>query len=171
MEQRMRQQREIIVDADKINFQERVYPEDGIPGRWNPEHVARRLVDAFAALDRCPRVRGPRGPGNTWPLSVPGEWLEGEPDPADTLRHRRLAPTGIELARMDAALDWLRLLRQIDSGMALVTGLWAYNAARGRSIKDLCRRKSWALHTFYRKRTKALATIARYLDEHGTPVF
>jgi hypothetical protein len=171
MERGMSQQQEYAIDADKINFVEGSGAEDRIPESWNSEHVARRLVDAFSALDRCPRVRGPRTPGNAWPLAMPGEWLDGEPAPDDRPRQRRLAPTGIELARMDAALDWLLLLRQTDSGMALVVGLWAYNAARGRSIKELCRRKSWALHTFYRKRSKALALIAQYLDKRGTPVF
>lgn len=166
----MSQQQHITDDSNKVNFQEGIGVDCRIPERWSPEHVAKRLVDAFAILDRCPRVKGPRGPGNAWP-SLPSEWGEFQADSGDKPLRHRLPPSCLELTQMDLALEWLRLLRQTDSGMALVTGLWAYNAARGRSIKELCQTKSWALHTFYRKRSKALNFIARYLNQHVTPVF
>jgi len=55
--------------------------------------------------------------------------------------------------------------------MALVTTLWALRSARHRSIKKLCAEKSWAPHTFFRKRAKALETLAQMLNERGVPVF
>jgi hypothetical protein len=55
--------------------------------------------------------------------------------------------------------------------MALVTTLWALRTARGRSIKKLCAEKKWAPHTFFRKRAKALASLAAVLNARGVPVF
>jgi hypothetical protein len=72
---------------------------------------------------------------------------------------------------MEAALEWLRQLRDVDSGMALVTTLWALRSSRGRSIKKLCEEKQWAPHTFFRKRAKALETLAQTLNARGVPVF
>ena len=72
---------------------------------------------------------------------------------------------------MEGAFEWLRELRAQDSGMALVTILWALRAARGRSIRALCAEKQWAPHTFFRKRAKALAIVAQALNARGVPVF
>jgi hypothetical protein len=72
---------------------------------------------------------------------------------------------------METAFTWLSELRVEDSGMALVTTLWALRAARGRSIKKLCAEKHWAPHTFFRKRAKALASLAQALNARAVPVF
>jgi hypothetical protein len=82
-----------------------------------------------------------------------------------------LRPTGAEIKEMDVVLEWLRALREIDSGMALVTTLWAYRAARHRSIKALCKERKWAPHTFYRKRAKALEHLAATLNAKHVSVF
>ncbi|MGA9485941.1 MAG: hypothetical protein WBV25_02535, partial [Methylocella sp.] len=82
-----------------------------------------------------------------------------------------IRPTAVEIQRMDVALEWLRELHDLDSGMALVTTLWALRSARGRSIKKLCAEKQWAPHTFFRKRAKALETLAQILNARGVPVF
>ncbi len=55
-----------------------------------------------------------------------------------------LRPTSAEIAEMEAAFDWLRELRRVDSGMALVTSLWALCSARHRSLRKLCAKKQWA---------------------------
>jgi hypothetical protein len=95
-------------------------PRETLPEIWDAELVGKRLVQAFATLDRLPRLRGPREPGGHWP----------------------------------------RELRDVNTGMALVTTLWALRSARGRSIKKLCTEKQWAPHTFFRKRAKAPASLA-----------
>ena len=82
-----------------------------------------------------------------------------------------IRPTAVEIQRMETAFEWLRELREVDSGMALVTTLWALRSARGRSIKKLCAEKQWAPHTFFRKRAKALETLAQILNARGVPVF
>jgi hypothetical protein len=156
---------------DKVNNLEGSWSDETIPDMWTVDHIALRLVGAFQILDRCPKVRGPRAPGSTWPQTTKHDWLDTEMAPRERALECKMRPSATELSHMETAMEWLRLLRQTDSGMALVTGLWAYNAARGRSIKELCQTKSWALHTFYRKRSKALIYIVGKLNALGTPVF
>jgi hypothetical protein len=150
-----------------------------LPSRWDPDLVGKRLVQAFIALDRLPRLRGPREPGGHWPHTLT-EWADRLAQAELTESERRarerasnrvvIRPTAIEIAQMETAFEWLRELRLQDPGMALVTTLWALRTARGRSIKALCIEKQWAPHTFFRKRTKALACLAEMLNARGVPV-
>jgi len=150
------------------------------PARWEPEHVGELLVNAFTILDRLPRVKGPREPGGHW-VRHAIEWAdqlaqaelpEAELKERAELRNRALlCPTGAEIKQMDVVLEWLRSLRDADPGMALVTTLWAFRAARHRSIKALCQERKWAPHTFYRKRAKALAYLAAMLNAQHVSVF
>jgi hypothetical protein len=147
---------------------------------WDPERVGAALVKAFVTLDRLPRARGPREPGGHWPRHAV-EWAdqlaqteldESERREREQERNRSLIrPTSVEIARMEAAFDWLRELRAIDTGMALVTTLWALRSARRRSVKALCAEKHWAPHTFYRKRAKALEHLANWLNARGVAMF
>ena len=168
--------------AEKVNALEAPYAlgRQPLPTRWEPEQVARALVKAFATLDRMPRSRGPREPGGHWPRhSV--EWADqlAQAEIDDGERRAReaastrtnLRPTSAEIGQMEAAFDWLRELRTIDTGMALVTSLWTLRAARGRSVKALCSEKKWAPHTFYRKRAKALTDLAQWLNARGVLLF
>jgi hypothetical protein len=166
-----------IVDPLEAPF----FPErETLPSRWEAELVGKRLVQAFVTLDRLPHPRGPREPGGHWPRTVT-EWADqlAQAELNESERRERqqaanrtkIRPTALEIARMDAAFEWLRELRLEDSGMALVTTLWALRAARGRSIKKLCAEKQWAPHTFYRKRAKGLANLAAALNARGVPVF
>jgi hypothetical protein len=150
-----------------------------LPTAWTSDHVARRLVEAFRTLDRLPGPRGPREPGDHWPRHkvewadhlAQAELPESERRERADWRNRVTArPSGAEITRMEAALDWLRDLRAADAGMALVTGLWAMRAARRRSVRGLCRERKWAPHTFYRVRAKALEHIAARLNARHQPV-
>jgi hypothetical protein len=151
-----------------------------LPDRWTPEHVARRLVDAFKTLDRMPRVRGPRQPGDHWPRHRV-EWADHlaqaelpdseKRERADWRNRAGMKPTSPEITAMDASLEWLRDLRGVDSGMALVTSFWALRAARRRSVRALCREKGWAPHTFYRVRARALEHLAETLNARHVAVF
>jgi hypothetical protein len=170
------------MDEMKINALERPYDEEnfGIPLRWEAEHVGRRLVKAFTTLDRLPRDRGPREPGGHWPKHAV-EWVDrlAQAELSDAERRTREAarnftvirPSSTELAEMEKAFDWLRELRAVDSGMALVTSLWALRTARRKSVRRLCTERQWAPHTFYRKRAKALAFLADLLNSRNAPVF
>ncbi len=153
--------------------------EGARPPAWTPDHVGRMLVKAFMTLDRLPRAGGPRAPGGHWPGHVI-EWAdqlasaeldESERRDREHSRNRvTIRPSAIEIRQMEQAFDWLRELRDEDSGMALVTSLWALRSARGRSVKRLIAEKKWAPHTFYRKRSKALEFLAARLDARGVPV-
>jgi hypothetical protein len=171
------------MDSDlKINALEQPFnsSRDSLPAQWEPEHVGKRLVKAFVTLDRLPRARGPREPGGHWPRHAV-EWAdqlaqaeldESERRNRDQAGNRtNLRPTGADIAQMEVAFDWLRELRAEDSGMALVTSLWAVRSARGRSVKALCSEKKWAPHTFYRKRAKALNHLAVWLNANCVAVF
>ncbi len=169
-------------EDQKINALERPYASERetIPPRWEPEHVGRRLVKAFVTLDRLPRVRGPREPGGHWPLHAV-EWADqlarAELDTSEKrtreIEQNRtiLRPSSAEIAEMEMAFDWLRELRGVDSGMALVASFWALCSARHRSLRKLCAQKHWAPYTFYRKRGKALSFLADWLNERNVPVF
>ncbi|MGH6834909.1 MAG: hypothetical protein ACREC9_04995 [Methylocella sp.] len=151
-----------------------------LPPLWDANLVGKRLVQAFVTLDRLPRLRGPRKPGGHWPLTVT-EWADqlAQAELEESERRTRseatnrtvIRPSAAEITQMETAFQWLSELRVADSGMALVTTLWALRAARGRSIKKLCAEKQWAPHTFFRKRAKALAALAEMLNARGVPVF
>ena len=150
------------------------------PAIWEAELVGKKLVQAFVTLDRLPRFRGPKEPGGHWPRTLT-EWAdqlaqaeleESERQARQEISNRVVVrPTAAQIAQMEAAFEWLRELRTIDSGMAIVTTLWALRTARRRSIKALCAEKQWPPHTFFRKRAKALARIAELLNSRGAPVF
>jgi hypothetical protein len=156
------------------------FGRETLPSLWNPELVGKRLVQAFVTLDRLPRVWGPRKPGGQWPRTVT-EWADqlAQAELEENERRTRqqaanrtvIRPSAADITHMETAFTWLSELRVEDSGMALVTTLWALRAARGRSIKKLCAEKHWAPHTFFRKRAKALAIVAQALNARGVPVF
>jgi hypothetical protein len=150
------------------------------PERWEPDYVGEKLVSAMRTLDKLPRVRGPREPGGHW-VRHAIEWAdqlaqadlqaEEKRERAERRNAALFRPTGTEIKQMDIVLEWLRELRDVDPGMALVTSLWALRTARRRSIKALCKERQWAPHTFYRQRTKALDHLAMALNARGLSVF
>ena len=151
-----------------------------LPAAWTPDHVGRRLVEAMRTLDRLPRVKGPRQAGNHWPQHRV-EWADqlAQAELPEAERRERVArrnslaqrPSGREIDRMDAVLEWLRELRDLDPGIALVTSLWALRTARRRSVRALCREKGWAPATLYKLRGRALDHLAAALNGRGVPVF
>lgn len=170
------------MDDLKINALERPYvsEREDMPLVWDGDYVGTKLVKAFVTLDRLPRLRGPREPGGHWPMHAV-EWVDqlaraeldkNERRARDIEQNRTvLLPTSAEIAQMEAAFDWLRELRRVDSGMALVASLWALSTARHRSLRRLCAQKQWAPYTFYRKRAKALTYLADWLNARNVTVF
>lgn len=155
-------------------------PSGPPPGRWTPDHVGCRLVAAFATLDRLPRPRGPRPAGNHWPTHRV-EWADqlaqaDLPEAEKRARARQRvdtlvrAPSGKDIDRMDEALDWLRVLRARDAGLAELLSFWALYAARRRSVRAICRLRNWKPATFYYQRGRALDVLANWLEGRGVPV-
>ncbi|MGH6836940.1 MAG: hypothetical protein ACREC9_15700 [Methylocella sp.] len=153
---------------------------EALPAFWSAALVGKRLVQAFVTLDRTAGLRCPRALGGNWPRAVI-EWADqlaqAELEESERLTRSEAAnrtvihPSAAEITQMEKAFEWLRELRAADSGMALVTTLWALRAAQGRSIKRLCAEKRWAPYTFFRKRAKALVFVAAMLNARGVPVF
>ncbi len=152
-------------------------PRETLPPLWTAELVGKRLVQAFATLDRLPRMRGPRASLAAHLTEWADRLAQAELEESERKARERalnrtvIRPSALEIQRMDMAFEWLRDLREVDSGMALVTTLWALRSARHRSIKKLCEEKQWAPHTFFRKRAKALETLAQSLNARAVPVF
>src|ERR1700720_100974 len=130
-----------------------------LPPLWDGELVGKRLVQAFVTLDRMPRLRGPRAPGGHWPRTVT-EWADqlAQAELEESERRTRqqatnrtvIRPSAAEITHMEAAFEWLSELRVEDSGMALVTTLWALRAAERRTIQTRYAEKQCALFTFFR---------------------
>jgi hypothetical protein len=150
-----------------------------IPTCWDPELVARRLVQAFITLDRMDKVPGPRQPGGHWPLTTT-EWADqlAQAELEESERRTRqqdanrirIRPSAAEITQMEVAFAWLTVLRIEDEAMALIVTLWAMRTARGQSIKRLCAEKHWVQYTFFRKRAKALRFLVNLLNARGSPV-
>ena len=157
----------------------------GLPTRssghsWDAELVGAAIVQAFVTLDLLPRVLTPRGPGSNWPKTMV-EWTDqlAQAELEVSERHDRqqeanrtkILPSALEISQMEMAFDWLRELRLEDTGMALIVTNWALRTARGRSIRRLCVEKHWSPRTFWRKRAKALESVALTLNARRARVF
>ena len=157
----------------------------GLPTRssglsWDAEIVGAAIVQAFVTLDLLPRVLTPRGPGSNWPKTMV-EWtdqlaqaeLEASErrDRQQEANRTKICPSALEITQMEMAFDWLRELRLEDTGMALIVTFWALRTARGRSIRRLCVEKHWSPRTFWRKRAKALDSLAARLNARHARVF
>ena len=91
-----------------------------------------RSIACRARVARAsPAAIGRNMPSNGSISLARAELVEGERRSRDIAQNRTiLRPSSAEIAEMEAAFDWLRELRAVDSGMALVASLWAF-ARRG----------------------------------------
>jgi hypothetical protein len=80
-------------------------------------------------------------------------------------------PSGAAIACMDRVLEWLQVLRAHDAELALTITIWAFRAARRRSVRAICRERGWKVSTFYYQRKCALGFLAKYLTSRGVAVF
>jgi hypothetical protein len=165
----------ILGDSDYVPTERRI-----LPLLWDSELVGERLVQAFVTLDRLPRLRGPRQPGDHWPVTIV-EWADriaqAELEESERRTRQQAANRTVirasagEITQMEAVFGWLRELRVVDSGLAVVATFWAMRAAQGRSMKALCAEKHWAPRTFFRKRAQAFSMLASRLNDCRAPVF
>lgn len=164
----------------KVNVHEAPHrpADDGLPDTWTPEHVGKRIVEAFETLAKLPRVRGPKDPGNAWPqhlydradLNAQASLSEAEQRDRQRERHRTVGrATGEDLRRLDIVFDWLRELHRADEELCRVVQTWARLRASGRSVKDWCRDNPLSFQAFYRRRDKGLAIIVDRLG--ASPVW
>ena len=154
--------------VEKINSLEAPHDpaDDPIPASWTPEHVSKRIVEAFETLSRQPPLRGPRMPGDNWP-EVLVEWedqlAQVESDAAEKRTRARnrvkVLPSAIDLRRMETVLEWLSDLYKVDPGLCRVVQRWAKLRSARKSIKEDCRRTGLSFQVFYRQRDKGVAII------------
>jgi hypothetical protein len=158
----------------------RLINRETLPLLWEADHVGKRLGQALGTLDRLPRLRGPREPGGHWPRTLT-EWADrlAQAELEESERREReraynrtvIRPTAVEIQRMDAALEWLRELHDLDSGMALVTTLWALRSARGRSIKSFARKSNGHRIRFFESGPRHWRLWRRFLTRVGYRCF
>ena len=129
-----------------------------LPPMWDAELVGERLVQAFVTLDRLPRLRGPREPGDHWPRTLV-EWADrlaqAELEESERREREKLAnrtvirPSAIEIQRMDLALEWLRELHGDGYGNGSRDNpLGAALGARPLGQKTLRRKEMGTAHVF-----------------------
>ena len=147
-------------------------PDAPIPENWTPEHVGRRLIEAFRIDRRLPRVPLPVCKGSGFLAKqiqyTPEERAEWEEMPLDV---NRMPPTQAEVTWMEKVLDWLRGVENLRYRHAVT--LWALRkaSASGRSIREIARRLDVTHLTFLERRQRALLSIVSRLIEASTPVF
>ena len=157
-------------DPDKVNALEAplgLGPEI-IPATWTPEHVLKRILEAFETLAKLPPDRGPRVPGNSWPQHV-YDWADRlaqeELSEREKLQRRqnrnrtRERPTSEDLRRMDIVLGWLSDLAKVDDGLCRVIQRWARLRSTGRSVKGWCGKTGLSFQVFYRQRDRGVLAI------------
>lgn len=157
-------------DPDKVNALEAPdgFGPEIIPASWTPEHVTKRILEAFETLTKLPPDRGPRVPGNSWPQHV-YDWADrlaqeelSEQEKIHRRRARnvvRVRPGAEDLRRMDIVLGWLSELAKADQGLCRVVQRWARLRSTGRSVKGWCAKTGLSFQVFYRQRDKGVLAI------------
>ncbi len=111
--------------------------DEGIPSAWTPEHVGKRLIEAYEVLSRSGARVKPKQFGNGWPAMV-HEFADMVDAQARLLAEKEKAqvraarPTADELSRMEEALRWPmdHLAHRPLAADALM--FWTYAKATGR---------------------------------------
>lgn len=147
--------------------------EAPVPAQWSAAWVQRRLVEAYMVERRMPRTRRPTT--NSWP-AMQTEWedLVGRAEEArhevlDSWELLRCGVSAEEVSKMDAAQDWLSLLKAYpEERMCLAR--WAAAIAYGVNLSQMLMERGWARTSFYRKVTAGSYIIALELERQGEPV-
>ena len=139
-----------------------------IPATWTPEHVLKRILEAFETLAKLPPDRGPKAFGNGWPayvhdwadLLAQAEQTEFERKKRQRARNRvREHASAEDLRRMDIVLGWISDLAKVDDGLCRVLQRWARLRSTGRSVKGWCAKTGLSFQVFYRQRDKGVLAI------------
>jgi hypothetical protein len=128
---------------------------------FTPVQIEDRFEEAAITLRRLPNPpgSGPKGFGNSWP-----EYVR---DPRHAYGYHdatmKVRPNAQEIARMEQAIDWLRLLSDpIDRHI-----VWM--RADGHRWRAVCGRVGVSRATAHRRWCAAMLTIANLLNKHGKP--
>lgn len=118
-----------------------------------------RMEEAALTLRRLPNPAGsgPKGYGSSWPDYVRDArqaYGYGEAT-------MRVIPSSQEIARMEVAIDWLRLIPDADVRRIV------WMKAEGHRWRSICIRSGCARSTANRKWAAGLLTIAKALKNNG----
>lgn len=122
----------------------------------SPREIEDRLEEAAITLRRLPHPpgSGPKGFGNSWP-----EYVRDARHAYGYHEARvRVVPSSDEIARMDEAIEWLRLVSDPDDRRIL------WMRAEGHRWKAVCWRVGVSRATAWRRWTASLLTIAKSLN-------
>lgn len=184
---------ETYTDAEleriRVNSLEAPYEPnaDFIPDKWDREHLARRIEEAFRTINKG-SVPRPKAYGAMWPeythefaevvgwlddstvphnvraIGLPSrEHLSGAPEPA---------PSMIEVTRAEAVMDWLLRMASLDPIGSEAIQRWA--EAKSRNYKKMgliAKRFGWGKQRFYEVVNESISNLANYLNSHGAGVF
>lgn len=121
-----------------------------------PREIEDRLEEAALTLKRLPHPpgTGPKGFGSSWP-----EYVRDARHAYGYHEARmRVVPNASEIARMEEAIDWLRLIADpVDRRI-----VWM--RAEGQRWRPVCHRAGVARATAWRRWTASLLTIAKHLN-------
>jgi hypothetical protein len=170
----------VLIPGDPWHPLDAVPAPEYVPPSWIGPHVGLRLVEAFKTLATLPVMNGPQRPHNTWPWFKP-QWedllaqqeaaAEDEQLRADAFNRARLAPTAIEVGRMEAALVWPAHYLQSRPLIMRMVGSVAVMRARGLE-SDLIARKLKRRPVAVRSMNRTgLDLIAAGLRRDQVPVF
>ena len=147
-----------------------------IPETWTPDHVARRLIEAFAIDRRLPRIERPKSTGSVHPqMSYTAEemeeWEKIDIDP------RRFAPRRDEIVAMERAFGWLLWLPDGYMPAMRAWALWRLKVERQAEKKPdeqqkiplFCRGISRS--TLFARRSEGLKIISDTLNSRRERVF
>ncbi len=152
-------------------------PDAPVPETWTPDHVARRLIEAFRVDRRMPRIESPKQPGSAHPsIEYSREEMEiWETVPIDP---SRFIPTRAEIDVMETAFGWLTRMSVIDFDGVVALRVWALRTAGGKtrrgsaaSVRTLARKLGVADTTLLRRKDRALSSIASTLNAKDMPVW
>lgn len=124
-----------------------------VPTRWTAYHVAKRLLDAYRAVEVSTRVPAPKAFGAAWP-EMRREWADlldadarrnHAADFESTVARARARPNSIEIEKAEEAILWPATFLDPDSPECDALNLWTLASATGRDVsKVLAKRRARA---------------------------
>jgi len=141
-----------------------------IPEMWTPDHVGRRIVDAYRIDRRMPRIESPKSPGSAHPqIEYSDEDRAGWE--TNVIEPGRFPPSLAEIATMESVFLWLLLIRKSHLKEQIALKCWAAAVASDTSIRKVGRRIGIHAETLKRRKDFALSLLSARLRECGVPVF
>jgi hypothetical protein len=145
------------------------------PPQWSAAWVQHRLVEAYSVERWLPESRRRLLIASAWPnMAVEFSDVVGRADQAreqvfQSWEYARLGVSAQDIARMEAAHDWLAILAAYPQER-LCLAQWAAAVAYHRPVRRLLMQRRWSRTTFWRRVTAGAHIIALELTRQSQPV-